>query len=253
MDEVTSRFFNVIKALGLKQNDVVNVIPSLSKQKLSNAKSGRNVIQTDIIQMFCEKYSNVNLNYMFTGKGDPYIGMRIKRGKSEERKFLSESEILKIRNLSLNNESLEKARDLFVFQCYTGLAYSDLYKFDFKNSVVQHGENMVIRDIRVKTSEPYFVVLLQPALDVLKRYSFVLPSFNNHFYNMELKVIGQLAKLSMPLTSHMGRHSFAVLALSRGMRIENVSRAMGHTNIKTTQIYAKILSEDVEADFEKMK
>lgn len=72
-------------------------------------------------------------------------------------------------------------------------------------------------------------------------------------YNMQLKVLATFAGLNRPLTSHMGRHTFAVLSLNRGVKIENLAKMMGHTDIKTTQIYAQVLNSEVEKEFERLE
>lgn len=132
------------------------------------------------------------------------------------------------------------------------MSYADMFKFDFKNVVEEKGK-YVIRDERVKTEEEYFIVLLSPAVEILKKYNYSLPKLSNFQYNQKLKIVADYAKINKSLTSHMGRHSFAVLALNLGVKIENLAKMMGHTDIKTTQIYAKVLNESVKSEFEMLE
>ncbi len=89
--------------------------------------------------------------------------------KYKRRRFLYQEELDKIRNAEIPNESIRRVRDLFVFQSFTGLAYADLAKFNFKRDVVQHEGKYIIYDMRIKTEEDYYIVLLSPALEVLKK------------------------------------------------------------------------------------
>lgn len=133
------------------------------------------------------------------------------------------------------------------------MAYGDLYNFDFINKIEKRGSKYVIADRRVKTNEDYFIVLLTPAMDILKKYDFKLPIMSNQKYNYYLKVAASFAKIDKSLTSHCARHTFAVFALNNKVPIEVVSKMLGHTNIKTTQIYAKILNSEVEKGFDALE
>lgn len=181
---------------------------------------------------------------------NPYVGLKINRGKSDKRKYLTYEEMRRMERCCITDPSVNRVRDLFLFQCYTGLAYSDLYKFDFASDVERRGNKFIIADRRVKTNEDYFIVLLSPAMDILKKYDFDLPVISNQKYNDYLKVAASFAKIDKNLTTHCARHTFAVFALNNGVPMEVVSKMLGHTNIKTTQIYAKVLNTEVEKGFD---
>lgn len=181
---------------------------------------------------------------------NPYVGLKINRGKSDKRKYLTYEEMRRMERCRITDLSVNRVRDLFLFQCYTGLAYSDLYKFDFASDVERRGNKFIIADRRVKTNEDYFIVLLSPAMDILKKYDFDLPVISNQKYNDYLKVAASFAKIDKNLTTHCARHTFAVFALNNGVPMEVVSKMLGHTNIKTTQIYAKVLNTEVEKGFD---
>lgn len=213
----------------------------------------QNYVQTTIFSY--HKYIKIYINDAIRHEiieRSPYEGLKFERGKSKTRKYLNENEIEKIANAQLSTEGLCRVRDLFLFQCYTGLAYSDLANFDF-SKVVERGGKYIFVDTRQKTDELFYIVLLSPAVAILKKYNFELPVITNQQYNLQLKVVASFAGLDRPITSHMARHSFAVMALNNGVQIENLAKMMGHTDIKTTQIYAKILNTSVERAFEKLE
>lgn len=185
---------------------------------------------------------------------DPYTGLHFERGKFEKRKYLTEAELEIIRSCKINSEPIIRVRDLFLFQCYTGLAYADFAKFDFAKDAVQNNSGKyVIDDRRKKTNEDYKIVLLSPAIKILEKYGYKLPIITNQKYNQMLKVLAQYAGIDKNITTHMGRHTFAVFALNNGVPIEIVSKMLGHTNIRTTQIYAKVLNSEVEKGFDMLE
>lgn len=108
-------------------------------------------------------------------------------------------------------------------------------------------------DIRLKTEENYFIVLLSPAMEILRKYDYVLPIISNQQYNLRLKIVADYAGLDRNLTVHMSRHTFATMCLNNGVKMENVSKMLGHTNVRTTQQYAKVLNAEVEKDFEMLE
>ena len=197
-----------------------------------------------------KRYINEAIKYELL-KDNPYNKLKFDRGKSEGIKYLTTEQINQIRSLEIASESIDKVRDLFIFQCFTGLSYADLFKFDF-STVIERKKKFFIRDARVKNQEEYFLMLLKPAMEILRKYDFKLPAISNYQYNLRLKVVQELAKIKLSLHSHMARHSFAVMALNMGVSIENLAKMMGHTDIKTTQIYAKVLNKSVQEEFEKM-
>lgn len=179
---------------------------------------------------------------------NPYRRVKIARGTCEKRRFLVKEDVDRIAAVRLPTESLRRVRDCFLFQCYTGLAYADLRRFDFREVVEIEGR-YYLHSRRQKTNEDYQVMLLRPAVDILKRYKYVLPVMSNAQYNMRLKLVQEAAGIELSLTSHMGRHTFACLAINSGVRIEVLAQMMGHANIRTTQIYAKIFNTSVNEGY----
>lgn len=184
---------------------------------------------------------------------NPYRIIRVKRGRSAERVTLTVEELDRLKKAEIPDQKVSRVRDLFVFQCVTGLSYADMATLDMGRSATDiGGGRMLINGRRVKTGEDYTVVLLPSAVEILDRYDWRLPIISNQKYNDYLKLATHYAGIRKTLTSHCGRHTFATIAINNGVPVEVVSRILGHTNIKTTQIYAKVLSESVRKGFDKL-
>lgn len=182
---------------------------------------------------------------------NPYDRMKgeFKRTRRDVVDYLTEEQMFKVMELTpVPGSQVAMARDLFVFQMFTGLAYSDTQHFDISKYREVDGEWRFIGE-RIKTGAPYVSTLLPPVVEVLERNGWKVPKMTNQRYNQLLKAIGMVIGIER-LHSHMGRHSFATWMLSNDAKIENVSRMLGHTNIVQTQRYAKVLAKDVYDDFE---
>lgn len=174
------------------------------------------------------------------------------RGEKESVEYLTEEEMKKIMKLKLSDDSMiSRCRDLFVFQMWTGLSYSDAQVFDISDYKKVKGKWVNIGK-RIKTGVPYISQLLPPVVDVLERNEWETPKIENHVYNRMLKAIGEMAGVKTKLHSHLARHSFATYMLSNGAPIEHVGKMLGQKNIRTTQRYAKVLAQDVHAQFDKV-
>ena len=184
---------------------------------------------------------------------NPYDRMKgeFKRTKRDVVDYLTEDQMKQIMALTpVPGSQAAMARDLFIFQMFTGLAYSDTQAFDLSQYREVDGKWRFIGE-RVKTGVPYVSMLLPPVVEVLKRNGWKVPKMNNQRYNQMLKAIGMVIGIEK-LHSHMGRHTFATWMLSNDAKIENVSRMLGHTNIVQTQRYAKVLAKDVYDDFDRI-
>lgn len=176
---------------------------------------------------------------------EPYSMCHFPRGKCKERRPLSEMELKRLREAELPDKEA-KVRDLFVFAAYTGLAFCDVMEFNFKTMTEQSGDMYFIDGSRLKTGTTFFTPILPPAMEVLERYNYKLPKISNQKANDYLHLIESRLGINKSITFHVARHSFATLSLSHDVPIEKVARMLGHTDIKTTQIYAKILKTTVE-------
>lgn len=181
---------------------------------------------------------------------NPYDKFTIKKGHDKERVFLSVDEIRKIQECEVEGK-LVAVKDLFVVQMFTGLAYIDLMALSVDKIEEQDGYK-VIRSNRHKTDESFIVLLLPEAEEILERYDYNLPKISNQKYNDYIKVLACRAGITKVVTSHVARHTFATYLLNKGIPMETVSRALGHTNIGTTKIYAKMLGSTVIDDMKKL-
>lgn len=190
---------------------------------------------------------------------NPYAKLKgeFKKGEKENVEYLTADEIDRLRELDLEDDSfLDKIRDLFVFQIFTGMAYADAMKFDINDYREVDGKWLHNAE-RVKTGVAFVGQLLPPVVEILKKYDWKLPTICNQDYNRGLKVIAKYAKIKTRMHTHLARHTFGTFMLSEGVKIQNLQRMMGHKDIHQTLRYAKTLAKDVHDDFdmigEKMK
>ena len=184
---------------------------------------------------------------------NPYDQLKgvFKRSRRDVVDYLTEEQMQKVMSLTpVPGSQAAMALDLFIFQMFTGLSYSDTQIFDISQYRQIDGKWLHVGQ-RVKTGVPYVSQLLPPVVEMLERNGWRVPKMNNQRYNQMLKAIGMVIGIEN-LHSHMGRHTFATYMLSNGAKIENVSRMLGHTNITQTQRYAKVLAKDVHDDFDKI-
>ena len=181
-------------------------------------------------------------------KRNPYKWVRIEKEKSKGGigKYLSPQEFAKVRDMDLPTESLQRVRDLFVFQTYTCLSYVDLNSFDAEKIEKVKGMKVYI-GTRAKTSQTFTIPLLKPALAILKKYNNHLPLISNVKYNEYLKVVAQNAGIDKPVSSHWARHTGATLLLNSGdVPMNIVQHILGHASQRMTeQVYAKRLDESI--------
>lgn len=182
---------------------------------------------------------------------DPTLNVHFERGKSRTRRYLTPEELKKVASVELHGVH-DRARDVFMFMCYTSLSYADAQKFDFHRDCFLKDGKYMFRDNRLKTGEEYFIVLIPQAMAILEKYDYSLPKYSNGRINDLLNGVAIMAGLNKELTCHVARHTAACLALNNGVRIEVVSKMLGHSNINTTQIYAKMLSKEVEQAYDKV-
>jgi len=189
---------------------------------------------------------------------DPFWNFKI-NFEPEEREFLTQKEIESIQNKQFASKRIEQVKDLFIFSCYTGLSYVDLCNLNTNNIHTAFDGSLWIMSKRHKTNVHFNVRLLNTPIQILNKYSGtlrenkVLPVISNQKVNEYLKEIADLCEITKNLTFHMARHTFATsIALSNGVPIETVSKMLGHKNIKTTQIYAKITDLKMNSDMQKL-
>jgi len=193
---------------------------------------------------------------------DPFYGFKLAR-KEVVREFLTDEELGLIRSKYFSMERISQVRDIFLFSCYTGLAYADVKKLKRSEICVGVDGEKWIFTSRQKTDTLSRIPLLTQAIEILDRYKnyptcdnqdSLLPVLSNQKMNAYLKEIADCCGIQKPFTYHTARHTFATtITLSNGVPIETVSKMLGHRNLKTTQHYAKILDKKVGEDMRRLK
>ena len=175
---------------------------------------------------------------------DPFAGIKISK-KAKDVEFLTEEEVRMIQNRPLHCDRLEKVRDLFLFQCFTGLAYADMAKLTKEDFMANQMGQTYIKKERCKTRVQFIAVLLPEALKVAEKYDYELPVLSNQKYNAYLKEIASLCGITKPLHTHIGRHTAATYLLNKGLSLETVAKILGHSSTSITKHYAKLLDNSV--------
>lgn len=191
---------------------------------------------------------------------DPFMNHRFHL-EPVNRGFLTDEEILLIANKEIGIPRLELVRDIFIFSCFTGLAYIDVSNLT-PDHIVTLGDKQWIMTQRQKTSVETNILLLDIPKAIIDKYcdnpaypkreNKLFPILSNQKMNAYLKEIADLCGIKKNLTFHLARHTFATMSLSKGVPMESVSKMLGHTNIKTTQIYARITNKKIEHDMEEL-
>ncbi len=185
---------------------------------------------------------------------DPFSSFKI-RMEETHRECLTGEELALLRDKKLVSERLERVRDMFIFSCYTGLAYTDLEHLQKSDIVRGEDGKFWIDRARIKTGNEFSVPLFDIPLAILQRYAnrttsgklLAIPT--NQKVNDYLKEIAAVCGIEKPLTFHIARHTFATtVTLENGVPIETVSKMLGHNSIKTTQIYARITASKIAHD-----
>ena len=187
-------------------------------------------------------------------ESNPYDRLRgeFSKGEKESVEYLTEDEMHRFEALQLpEGTPLATARDLFVIQLYTGLSYSDMQAFNIKQYKFD-GTKWTHTGERIKTGVPFVSDLLPPVVRVLEKYGMKVPKMNNADYNRHLKSLALMAGITTRMHTHLARHTFATQMLSNDVKIQNVSKMLGHKSIHQTQRYAKVLAKDVHDDFDKI-
>jgi site-specific recombinase XerD len=182
---------------------------------------------------------------------NPFNGYKLQWQKTD-RGYLTQSEIETLISYRFEDKyHLERTRDIFIFCVFTGLSYTDVKHLTYENIQSSVDEKLWIRGKRLKTDIEYNIPLLSIPKMIIEKYrgrannNLVLPVCNIITYNDQLKEIAKLCGINKHITSHVARHTFATFALTKGVSIESVSKMLGHSNIKTTQIYAKITNKKI--------
>ena len=193
---------------------------------------------------------------------DPFIGIKFHE-KEVIREFLTKDELLTIYNKKFSLERITVVRDVFIFAAFTGLAFIDVQQLAPQHIVEGQNGNLWIRKPRQKTKNMCNIPLLDIPMAILRKYAthptcqkknVLLPVPCNQKMNSYLKEIADLFMINKTLTTHTARHSYATsVCLANGVSIENVAKMLGHSNIKMTQHYARVLDSSILRDMNNVK
>ena len=184
----------------------------------------------------------------------PFLGYDPVRPKAVQ-KYLTAEELHRIMTTPLHKQPLYHTRDMFLFSCYTGIPYGDMRLLTKENLSLAEDGTWWIKSARQKTKVEFEIPLLDLPLQILNKYrdtapdGKLLPMYCNSMLNLYLKEIARICNIDRPLVFHAGRHTYATeITLSHGVPLETVSKMLGHSQIETTQIYAKVTDDKIDAD-----
>ena len=234
--KIDLRFIELLDTFLVKRNLKINTINSNYHKKLKSTLS--NAVKQDLIEK------------------NPYESFKLKQ-VSTKRDFLSKQELLKLQSFDFSsNIKLDRVRDLFVFSCYTGLRYSDAQALHLKD--IHHtDEGSFIYRKQNKTDEIVHIPLHHEMLQIINKYDNdeskisgkILPQISNQKVNEYIKFIADIIGIQKTLTHHVARHTCAIILLNNGVDISIVRQILGHDNIATTQIYAKVLNKTISTQY----
>ena len=207
------------------------------------------------------KIVNICLKNGWIGR-DPFFGYKMTQ-RTVDRAYLNAEEIQRLASKSFDIDRIDQVRDVFLFSCFTGLAYADVHKLNRREIATGVDGEKWIFTKRQKTESPTRIPLLPHASKILEKYENhpqclhkgkLLPVLSNQKMNAYLKEIADLCGIDKKITFHTARHTFATtVTLTNDVPIETVSKLLGHKNLKTTQHYAKIIDKKVSEDLKVLR
>lgn len=178
-------------------------------------------------------------------KINPFQGIKIVKGKHCI-VYLTENELQAIYGTKIDNQSLSDIRDAFILQASTGLSYIDIYNLRKEDIQITEDGTHYISKNRCKTGTTFTSVIMPMGVEVLKKHDYQLRIITNQKYNLFLKSIQTMCGITTNLTTHVARRTYATMLLNKGVRLETVSKCMGHRNTKITQAaYAEVLNKTI--------
>jgi Site-specific recombinase XerD len=184
----------------------------------------------------------------------PFMGYEPIRPKAVQ-KYLTDVELQRLMTTPLHKQTLYLVRDMFLFSCFTGISYRDMCSLTKENLSLAEDGTWWIKSARQKTKIEFEIPLLDLPLQIIKKYSDtasdsrLLPMYCNSNMNLYLKEIARICNINRPLVFHAARHTYATeITLSHGVPLETVSKMLGHRQIETTRIYAKVTDNKIDSD-----
>ncbi|MCT4643728.1 MAG: site-specific integrase [Carboxylicivirga sp.] len=201
----------------------------------------------------------ISLDYIAT---NPYSRYKVPLEETY-REFLTVEEVRTIERTEIDMPVVSMIRDIFIFACYTGLSYADLSKLNSSHIQKREDGNNWIIIQRTKTKNRCIVPIFPNAQKILDKYDnhpyciqkgTVLPVYVNQKMNSYLKTVAKICGITKNITMHIARHTFATsIALSNGVPIETVAKMLGHTSLKTTQIYGRIVESKISGEMKELQ
>ena len=220
-----------------------------------HCKNHPNTIHKEITRINSVINWSIKMDWL---KENPFKNFRTKTVPTVK-SILNSDDVKLIEDYASENNTMNIVKDTFLFMCYTGLSYSDLKMLSQNDIQTSINGNKIIKISRKKTNEYCMIPIISKTQQLIDKYKshpkavslgVVIPIISNQKTNDYLELIQLDLKINKKMTCHVGRHSFATIALEMGVPIETVSKSLGHSSIKTTQIYAKITETKLNKDFE---
>ena len=187
---------------------------------------------------------------------NPFSTYQIKKEESQKQ-YLNKQEIIRIMNKRLDIPRLASIRDIFIFSCFTGIAYSDICRLRKDQIISDSGKSMYIHLYRTKTNHPAFIPLLPQAKKIASFYigkgesEYLFPTISNQKSNAYLKELADICHIRKRVTFHCFRHTFATtVTLANDVALQNVSKMLGHSSTRMTQHYARVLDNSIMKDMQ---
>lgn len=214
-----------------------------------------------VVKKVVKKVLNIAVNYDWIQK-NPFGNIRFHE-KEVNKEFLTKEELETLRTKEFDIPRLELVRDVFLVQCWTGLAFIDVSELKEEHIIADNDGNLWIRKERHKTGIMCNVPLLDVPLGIIEKYKdhplcqkrgILLPVLSNQKMNSYLKEIADCCGIKKKLSTHTGRHTFcSVVTLANNVSLENIAKMVGHTNTRMTQRYAKVLDQSILRDMQGVK
>lgn len=187
---------------------------------------------------------------------NPFSTYRIKKEESQKQ-YLNRQEIIRIMSKRLDIPRLASIRDIFIFSCFTGIAYSDICRLRKDQIISDSDKGMYIHLYRTKTNHPAFIPLLPQARKMVSLYigkgesEYLFPTISNQKSNAYLKELADICHIRKRVTFHVARHTFATtVTLANDVALQNVSKMLGHSSTRMTQHYARVLDNSIMKDMQ---
>lgn len=222
----------------------------------TNCKCGYNTVIRDLRYL-----KQITTDAIKSGiiRRDPFYDIKL-TSKKGNREYLTLPELNKLASTKLNSETLDTIRNVFLFTLFTGLAYKELYNLKYSDISCNSEGKKYIQIKRSKTGEPCYIPLLEIPELIIEKYKNIsinrekiFPIKDCQIMNRLLKEVAICCGIKKRISTHCGRHTFATLMLTMGVSVESISKMLGHTDIKTTQIYARIINTKIDKEMDKMR